>query len=87
MKTEDQITKDKEAVAKMAGAKEGMLAAIRRIDTLEAALKAASADFGSLGKLFEANGMHMQAFVNGNWKMTSVKEVILESIAKITKVL
>lgn len=37
--TQTQIDKDKEAVAKMIGAKSAMEAALRRIDTLETALK------------------------------------------------
>lgn len=39
-KDEDQIARDKEAIAKMVGAKSAMEAALRRIDGLSAALKA-----------------------------------------------
>tara|TARA_R110000796_G_scaffold68034_4_gene156040 strand:+ start:906 stop:1205 length:300 start_codon:yes stop_codon:yes gene_type:complete len=38
-KDEDQIAKDKEAIAKMVGAKSAMEAALRRIDGLSRALK------------------------------------------------
>jgi type II secretory pathway component PulL len=50
-KTEDQIAKDKEAVAKMVGAKSAMEAAQRRIELLEACLRQCNADMEGLQRV------------------------------------
>lgn len=51
-KTEAQIAKDKEAVKAMTGAKAAMEASLRRINTLEEALKSVRWQSERLGKAF-----------------------------------
>jgi hypothetical protein len=51
-KSEEQVAKDKEAVARMIGAKSAMEAAQRRIELLEGALRQAKVNLEAISKPF-----------------------------------
>lgn len=77
-KTEDQISRDKEAVAKMKGAQSAMEAAIRRISTLEKAVEDAAVVFDRIAKEC-GGGIYINAWsaTNGDWRKVSMAEVCL----------
>lgn len=86
IKNDERIAKDKEAVAKMAGAKDAMAAALRRIETLEMALKAAQRQFTDLAGGI-GDGLHIQIVENSSWKAAPLKGELVKWSAAITKVL
>lgn len=86
IKNDERIAKDKEAVAKMAGAKDAMAAALRRIETLEMALKAAQRQFADLASGI-GDGLYIQIIENSSWKAVPLKGELVKWSAAITKVL
>lgn len=85
-KDQDQIAKDKEAVAKMIGAKDAMAAAIRRVSDLESTLGAVRSELQRIDK--EVSGaLYVRSFVQNEWKVIPLKEVFERVDATIRKVL
>lgn len=80
-KSEDQIAKDKESIAKMVGAKSAMEAALRRIDTLESALKNVRSRCDCVSKAFgdaaHFNVHHPHGGGN-NWHVRSAKDIFCD---------
>lgn len=60
-KSEEQIAKDKEAIARMVGAKSAMESAIRRIDVLEQCIKSVREQVGVIGKSYSEN-VHLNVY-------------------------
>ncbi|WP_210203037.1 hypothetical protein [Pseudaminobacter soli (ex Li et al. 2025)] len=87
-KSEEQIAKDKEAVARMIGAKTAMEAAQRRIELLEQTLKSVQSRCDCVSKSFgEAahfNVYHPQA---GTWAVRSAKDIFRDINNAINAVL
>lgn len=81
-RTEDQIEADKQAVQKMIGAKSAMESALRRIQTLESALRGAKARIEEIGR---GHGDHLAIGVyrEGNLKFVSAKELTRKAINAI----
>lgn len=73
-KSEEQIAKDKEAVARMIGAKSAMEAAHRRIETLESALRNVRSRCDCVQKAF-GEGAHFNVYHDNGWKVRSAKEI------------
>ena len=85
-KSEEQIAKDKEAVARMIGAKSAMEAAQRRIETLEFTLKNVRSRVEHVGKAFGGEAF-IRVFIGGDWKTLPARDVFAEIDATIGKVL
>lgn len=85
-KTEAQIAKDKEAVKAMTGAKAAMEASLRRINTLEEALKSVRWQSERLGKAFGEN-VFLNVYQTGGdikpERASSLFEKIDETIKKV----
>lgn len=73
-KSEEQIAKDKEAVARMIGAKSAMEAAQRRIETLEGALRNVRIRADSVAKAF-GDAAHFNVYHDQGWKVRSAKDI------------
>lgn len=73
-KSEEQIAKDKEAVARMIGAKAAMEAAQRRIETLEGALKSVRQRCDCVSKAF-GEAAHFNVYHQTNWQVRSAKDI------------
>jgi hypothetical protein len=76
-KSDEQIAKDKEAVARMIGAKAAMEAAQRRIEMLESALKNVRSRCDCVAKAF-GEAAHFKVYHQGDWKVRSAKEIFSE---------
>lgn len=85
-KTEDQIAKHKEAVAKMIGAKDAMQATLDRIKRLEAALQEAKATFDMVTKNV-GDSLALSVSHQGKWEYRTLKIILAEASTKITQVL
>jgi len=87
-KSEEQIAKDKEAVARMIGAKTAMEAAQRRIETLEYALKSLRFQCENVGKAFgEAAHFNVYDHKAQQWGVRKARDIFAEIDATIGKVL
>lgn len=64
-KSDEQIARDKEAIAKMVGAKSAMEAAIRRIEALEDCLKSVRQQSDVIGKAFNET-VHLNVYSNNH---------------------
>jgi hypothetical protein len=84
-KTDDQITKDKEAVARMVGAKSAMEAAQRRIEALEACLRQCESDLAKWQKDF-GDKIAASEYVDGAHKFTPVFTQFQNARNRIAKV-
>jgi len=71
-KTDDQIAKDKESVARMNGAKAAMEAALRRIDVLEKSLDSVKRQAEAIGKAFN-DEVHIRVYDHSNSNYAVVK--------------
>ncbi len=60
-KSEEQIARDKEAIAKMVGAKSAMESAIRRIEVLEDCLRSVRQQSAVIGKAFNET-VHLNVY-------------------------
>lgn len=74
MKSDDQIAKDKEAVARMIGAKTAMEAAQRRIEALEGALRNVRSRCDHVNKAF-GDAAHFYVRHDQSWKVRSAKDI------------
>lgn len=75
-KSEDQIAKDKEAVARMAGAKSAMESALRRIETLEKCLRDVREQSAVLGKAFgETIHLNVYSYSRGDYRVTKARDL------------
>lgn len=73
-KTEEQIAKDKEAIAKMVGAKSAMEAAIRRIEVLEKCIESVREQVDVIGKSFNENvHLNVYSYSHRQYQILSVK--------------
>jgi hypothetical protein len=79
-KTEEQITKEKEAVTKVIGAKSAMEAALRRIETLENALLRACEAGTNAAKYLPDNAYEYRG-------ETSIRASFKEKFAKLAAVI
>lgn len=78
-KTATQIEKDKEAVAKMIGAKSAMEAAIRRIETLELALKTTADKVDSIRKAYsEDTYINVYVTKESGFRPVKVRDIFTE---------
>lgn len=83
---EERIARDKEAVAKLIGAREAMAASLRRITDLETILRHTQVRLNSLaGNVGE--GLFYQVIENGSYKAVSLKGELCNWSNAITKVL
>lgn len=73
-KSEEQIAKDKEAVARMIGAKAAMEAAQRRIETLETALKSTRNQCERVAAAF-GDAAHFNVYHGTGWAVRSAKDI------------
>lgn len=75
-KSEDQIAKDKEAIARMVGAKSAMEAAIRRIEVLENCIKSVREQASVIGKSFNDN-VHLEvySYSHQNYRVVKAKDL------------
>jgi len=86
-KADAQIAKDKEAVKAMTGAKAAMEASLRRINTLEEALKSVRWQSERLGKAF-GKDMFLNVYqANGDYKPERANDLFLKIDDTIKKVL
>lgn len=85
-KTEEQIAKDKEAVARMAGAKASMEAALRRIQSLETSLKTVQEECRAVGKAFGDNA-HFKVWHNNGYVVRSALDIFNDINNRINAVL
>ena len=85
-KTEEQIAKDKEAVARMTGAKSAMEASLRRIELLEARLRRVKVQCAEVSKSF-GDYAHFKVWKNGDHVVRSAKEIFTEIDQSINEVL
>lgn len=89
-KSEEQIAKDKEAVARMIGAKTAMEAAQRRIETLELALKTVRFQCEQVGKAF-SDSAHFYTYnpknTTGGWEVRKARDIFSDIDVTIGKVL
>lgn len=75
-KSDDQIAKDKEAIAKMVGAKSAMEAAIRRIETLENCIKSVREQVDVIGKAFNEDvHLNVYSYSHRDYKVIKVKDL------------
>lgn len=81
-KTEDQIESDKQAVQKMIGAKSAMESALRRIQTLEGALRTARARIEEIGK-GHGDQLAIAVYRDGNLRFVSAKELTRKAVNEI----
>ena len=81
-KTEEQIAKDKDAVQKMVGAKGAMEAALRRIETLESALRAAKVRIEESSRA-HGDKLAFSVYRDGGWKFISAAEHSRKAIQAI----
>lgn len=72
---DEQTQADKEAIAKLTGAKSAMEAALRRVTTLEAAV---ADQVSFLGKLKSALGteLHASFYESGTYKIQPISDVL-----------
>lgn len=73
-KSEEQIAKDKEAVARMIGAKSAMEAAQRRIETLESTLRNVRSRCDCVAKAF-GDAAHFNVYHDRDWRVRSAKDI------------
>lgn len=85
-KPEDQVAKDKEAVAKMIGAKEAMSSAINRIKTLEEALVYARENCRRISKCFSED-VYLRVYERGDYKPIKLIDQFKDIDAKICGVI
>lgn len=71
-KSEEQIARDKEAIAKMVGAKSAMEAAIRRIEVLEECLKSVRRQSEVIGKAFNET-VHLNVYSHNHREYRVIK--------------
>lgn len=81
-KTEDQIAKDKDAVQKMIGAKTAMEAALRRIQSLESALRTAKVRIEEIQRA-QGDSLAIAVYRDGSQKFVSAKEHTRQAINAI----
>jgi hypothetical protein len=75
-KSEDQIAKDKEAIAKMVGAKSAMEAAIRRIETLENCIKSVREQVDVIGKAFgESVHLNVYSYSHRDYRVIKARDL------------
>lgn len=73
-KSEEQIAKDREAIARMVGAKSAMEAAIRRIEVLEQCIKSVREQVDVIGKSFnESVHLNVYSYSHRQYHVVSVK--------------
>lgn len=82
-KSEEQIAKDKEAVARMIGAKSAMEAAQRRIEALESALKNVRFRCEYVSKAF-GDAAHFKVYHDNDYRVRSAKD-IFDDIDRVIK--
>lgn len=76
IKSDDQIAKDKEAIAKMVGAKTAMEAAIRRVETLEKCLASVREQSSVLGKAFgESVHLNVYSYSHRDYRVTKARDL------------
>lgn len=85
-KTEDQIEADKQAVQKMIGAKSAMEAALRRIQTLESAIKVAKTRIEEIGR-GHGDMLAISVYREGSQKFVSAKQLTRSAISEIDDVI
>lgn len=73
-KSEEQIAKDKEAVARMIGAKTAMEAAQRRIELLENRLRTVQSECQTVSRAF-GESAYFKVYHQTDWKVRSAKEI------------
>lgn len=75
-KSEEQIAKDKEAIARMVGAKSAMEAALRRIETLEKCIHSVREQAATIGKAFNAD-VHLNVYsvAHRDYRVVKVKDL------------
>lgn len=73
-KSEEQIAKDKEAVARMIGAKTAMEAAQRRIELLESRLRSVQAECQVVARAF-GDSAYFKVYHQTDWKVRNSKEI------------
>jgi len=71
-KSEDQIAQEKEAVARMVGAKDAMQKAIARIQTLENCLKDIREQAYTVGKAYGSE-VHLNVYLSSEYRYCVVK--------------
>jgi predicted Zn-dependent protease len=81
-KTEDQIEADKQAVQKMIGAKSAMESALRRIQTLESALRTAKTRIEEIGR-GHGDQLAIAVYRDGGQKFVSAKQLTRTAISEI----
>ena len=85
-KTDDQIAKDKEAVAKMIGAKSAMESAQRRIELLESCLRQCDEDMARLQRAIGDNLYAPERQQDGTIKATPIFTQFQIARGRIAKV-
>lgn len=73
-KSEEQIDREKAAVASLKGAKSNMAAALERIETLESALRNVRSRCECVGKAF-GDTAHFNVYHQTNWQVRSAKDI------------
>jgi predicted phosphoadenosine phosphosulfate sulfurtransferase len=73
-KSDEQIAKDKEAVARMVGAKAAMEAAQRRIELLESRLRSVREDCAYVAKAL-GDAAHFRIYHMNDWRVRPAKEI------------
>lgn len=81
-KTEEQIEADKQAVQKMIGAKSAMEAALRRIQVLETALRAAKSRIEEIGR-GHGDALAIAVYRDGSQRFVSAKELTRKAVNEI----
>lgn len=85
-KPEDQIAKDKEAVAKMIGAKDAMQASINRIKLLEETLTSVRESCKRINLGFN-DKIYLETYTGGGWKPVKINDLLKEVDVKISGVI
>lgn len=87
-KSEDQIQKDKEAVAKMRSARSAMEASIRRVETLERALNEVQEQVNNIRKAYSED-LYIKIYVpkHSDYEPVKVRDIFHAIDSRIKNVL